>query len=240
MSIGVRHKKLCTTACISHCWQRVCVGQFTWLPRGNSTTKHPDHATAHTRGRWQTLKKDQILMKKRITYHWIKDSMYTFLWAFLASSILFVAIGFFLKSHDSTIKDILILSCIISGIIGARPLLSLFAIPDTLYLKDGKLWLSDGDSIDINDIKIVWIKSIGAGSRKFKYYEIEMTKLPTIFYLKNRKSIVAVERYNIKYIFKEYDGLIKTLVGLGLDSSKIVNSEVKIKHLLGFRDKFKN
>ncbi len=179
-------------------------------------------------------------MKKRITYHWIKDSMYTFLWAFLASSILFIAIGFYIKSYDSIIKDTLILSCIVSGIIGARPLLSLLAIPDTLYLKDGKLWFSDGDSIDINDVKTVLIKRIGAGSRAFKYYEIEMTKLPTIFYLKNRKSIVVVERYNIKYLFREYDGLIKTLEGLGLDTNKRVKSEVKLKHLLGIRDRFKN
>ena len=27
------------TACISHCWQRVCVGYHSWLPCGNSTTK---------------------------------------------------------------------------------------------------------------------------------------------------------------------------------------------------------
>lgn len=179
-------------------------------------------------------------MKKRIAYNWIKDSMYTFLWAFLASSIFFTVMSFFVKSQDSIFLNIFILSLIISVIIGARPLLSLFTKPDTLYLKDGKLCLSDGDFIEINDIKTVWIKRIGAGSREFKYYEIEMTKLPTIFYLKNRKSIIAVERYNIKYIFKEYDGLIITLVGLGLDPSKIVNSEVKIKHLLGFRDKFKN
>jgi hypothetical protein len=190
--------------------------------------------------RLANIKKDQIHMKKRITYHWIKDSMYTFIWASLASAIFFLVISLFVKSQDSIILNILILSCIISITIGARPLLSLFAIPDTIYLKDGKLLLSDGDFIDINDIKTVWIKRIGAGSREFKYYEIEMTKLPTIFYLKNRKSIVAVERYNIKYIFREYNGLVKTLEGLGLDSSKIVNSEVKIKHLLGFRDKFKN
>ena len=179
-------------------------------------------------------------MKKRITYNWIKDSMYTFLWAFLASSILFIAIGFYIKSHDSIIKDILILSFIITGIIGARPLLSLLTIPDTLYLKGGKLWFSDVDFIDVNDIKTVWIKRIGAGSRAFKYYEIEMTKLPTIFFLKNRKSIVVVERYNIKYIFREYNGLIKTLEGLGLDTNKIVKSEVKLKHLFGIRDRFKN
>jgi len=39
------------TACISHCWQRVCKGLYFWLPCGNSTTKRFDDATAHTRGR---------------------------------------------------------------------------------------------------------------------------------------------------------------------------------------------
>ncbi len=39
------------TACISHCWQRVCVGWHFWLPCANSTTKRFDNATAHTRGR---------------------------------------------------------------------------------------------------------------------------------------------------------------------------------------------
>lgn len=162
--------------------------------------------------------------------------MYTFIWAFLAASIFFIVIGFFVKSEDSICINILMVSCIMSLIIGARPIISLFIIPDTLYFMNGKIWL-DGHSIDI---KSVWIKKIGVGSREFKYYEIEMTKLPASFYLKNRKSIVAVERYNIKCIFREYDGLIKTLERLGLNPNKIVNSEVRIKHLLGFRDKFKN
>jgi hypothetical protein len=49
------------TACISHCWQRVCVGWFTWLPRGNSTTKRFGSATAHTRGRWEQQRMKHIL-----------------------------------------------------------------------------------------------------------------------------------------------------------------------------------
>jgi uncharacterized membrane protein HdeD (DUF308 family) len=41
-----------------------CGGNHSWLSCGNSTTKRPDHAMAHTRGRWKQLYKIQLLNHK--------------------------------------------------------------------------------------------------------------------------------------------------------------------------------
>jgi len=48
-----------TTACISHCWQRICGGYHSWLGCGNQTTKRIGNATEHIRGRCAQFYKRQ-------------------------------------------------------------------------------------------------------------------------------------------------------------------------------------
>ena len=58
-------------------------------------------------------------------------------------------------------KSIILISIAISLPIGFRPVIALFAIPDTLYLYDRNLCLSNGEIIDIQNVDCVTINLIG-------------------------------------------------------------------------------
>lgn len=164
--------------------------------------------------------------------------MYTFFWCTgIVTAILSLLVAFW-GPGTSMIHNIIALSCACSIPIGLRPIMGLFAIPNTLYLKHDKLCLQNGEYIDIQDIKTLWIKKIGFGANELKYYEIELTESKALSRKNKRKSILTVERYNILYIFRYNTSLINILIDLGLKPKQIENSKIKLKHLLGIRDRF--
>ncbi len=60
---------LCTTAGISYCWPRVCVGQRTWLPSAKQTKKRSEDATAHTGERLAAMAKKIDTTKNNFMIH---------------------------------------------------------------------------------------------------------------------------------------------------------------------------
>ena len=71
------------------------------------------------------------------------------------------------------------------------------------------------------------------------YNEIILNKVPKTSKSKDRKSLVVVEPYNIGHILQTRLDLLRHLEKLGLSESKIQWNEMKSKHILGFREKFK-
>ncbi len=129
---------------------------------------------------------------------------------------------------------------IITLFIGLRPILSLFAIPDTLYINDNRQIVTKELEVITNDnIQTLEINQIGAGSGHLVYYEMTFKKEPTILKNKKRKSLILIEPYNIKYIFQTRTDLIDKLIKSGLDERKIKMKPIKTKHFWGIRDKFK-
>jgi len=178
-------------------------------------------------------------MRKRISYNWTKDSIYTLKWILISTTIFVLIMNFFVIAQQNMLSEILAISILITLIIGSRPILGLFTIPDTLYLVNNKIELETGELIEPKVIKAVWVKSTGTGPREVSYYEIELTELKTAVLIKNRKTLIAVEPYDIKYPLRKNRNFIKILKGLGLEEDKIFYSKQSWNSILGFRDKFK-
>ncbi|GGG30670.1 hypothetical protein [Pontibacter amylolyticus] len=185
-----------------------------------------------------------MLKKTRITYNWKTDTIYTLFWSFVfvtffvwalqlidliripVNEFLFGIYGFVLP--------------VISFFIGLRPVLSLFTVPDTLFINEkGQLITSDSEIIKIEDIQTLEINQVGAGSGHLVYYELTLNKAPNVLKKKKRNSLILTEPYSIKYIFQTRTDLISQITELGVEVNKIKNKPYNTRYFFGIRDKFK-
>jgi len=165
------------------------------------------------------------------------------LWTGLITSIFVVILHIFKPNGSSLLENIIVFNLILIPItvlfIGLRPILGLRTSVDTLYVSDNKLILGKSEIIKIENIDSVEVHQIGAAESHLLYYEIILKKPPTILKIKDRKSLVAVEPYNIRHILQTRLDVLRHLTRLGLSEDKIQWNEMKTKHILGFREKFK-
>jgi len=123
--------------------------------------------------------------------------------------------------------------------VGLRPVLSLFTFPDTLFLNDiEQLTLSNGDIIELDNIKSLEVNQVGFGQGHLLYYELTFFEKPLSWNNRKRSTLILTERYNIKYIFQTRTDLINKLIDLGLSKKVIQWKPEKTKHLFGIRDRF--
>ncbi len=118
-------------------------------------------------------------MKKttRISYNWKSDVKYTLIWSVI---IITVFLGFLELSSKikRPIHEILIFFYgftlpLITFVIGLRPILSLFTIPDTLFInKNGQLMTENLQIIAPENIKTFELNPIGFGPGYLIYYEM--------------------------------------------------------------------
>jgi len=181
-------------------------------------------------------------MKKiRIAYNWKFDGLYTFFWALVFFTIFLLTFELVAESkrsfHELFLGFYGFGLPIITLFIGFRPILSLFTVPDTLYINEkGLLITGESEIFTVEDIRALEINQVGAGAGHLIYYEITFNKTPYI--LKNRKSLILTEPYNIKYIFKTRTDLVDRLKDLGLLDRKIFTKPYRTKSLLRIRDKY--
>ena len=183
------------------------------------------------------------MKKNRISYNWLIDASYTLIWAILIATLFVLILQTIIHPGEPMIKPLLAINGlfvpIITIFIGLRPILSLFAIPDTLYINDNRQIVTKELEVITNDnIQTLEINQIGAGSGHLVYYEMTFNKEPTILKNKTRKSLILIEPYNIKYIFQTRTDMIDKLINSGLDDRKIKMKPIKTKHFWGIRDKF--
>ena len=184
------------------------------------------------------------MKKTRIAYNWKFDGAYTFFWSLVFLTIFLLTFELLAESkrpsHELLIAFYGFALPIITLFIGLRPILSLFTLPDTLFVNDtGLLMTSESEIITVENISTLEINQVGAGSGYLIYYEMTFIKLPTILKNKKRKSLILIEPYNIKYIFQLRTDFIDRLIELGLEENKIKIKPYKTKNFFGIRDKFK-
>jgi hypothetical protein len=123
--------------------------------------------------------------------------------------------------------------------VGLRPVISLFTLPDILFLNDsGQLTLKNGDIIKIDNIKSLEVNQVGFGQGHLVYYELTFFEKPINWNKRKRSSLILTERYNIKYIFQTRTDFIDKLIDLGFSEKAIQWKQGKTKYLFGIRDKF--
>lgn len=183
------------------------------------------------------------IKKNRISYNWLADSAYTMVWTSIFTTLLVISIQIFSQNKPfiQPLISINIFAILIpTFFIGLRPILSLFTIPDTLYVNHkGQLVTKESEVITHDKIQALEINQVGAGSGHLIYYKMTFNKVPSILKNKKRKSLILIEPYNIKHIFQTRTDLIDKLIDLGLDERKVKSKPFKTKHIWGIRDKFK-
>ena len=183
------------------------------------------------------------MSKQRISYHWLKDMVYTATWSFIITTIFVIIIEIILHNDKQFIKPILAINLLIIPFsilfLGLRPILGLRIIPDTLFINKNKLTLENEEVILIENIISIEVHQIGAAQSHLLYYEIILKEIPKSIKIRKRKSLVIVEPYNIKYLFDTRVDFLQHLIDLGFPEEKINWKEVKTKHIFGFREKFK-
>lgn len=180
----------------------------------------------------------------RISYNWRQDATYTCIWAIIIVTLFVLILQALIHPGESLTMPLLAINGffvpIITFFVGLRPVLGLFAIPDTLYINaQGQLITSTAEVITMEDIDRLEICQVGAGAGHLIYYEMTLKKIPSILKGRKRKSLVMTERYNIKHLFQTRTDLIDKLVCLGLDEKKVSARPYSIKGFWGIRDKFK-
>ena len=184
------------------------------------------------------------MKRNRISYNWRHDATYTFIWAIIIATLFVLILQTIIHPGKPIIKPLLAINGlfvpIVTLFIGLRPVLSLFTIPDTLYINDkGQIVTKELEVITNDKIQNLEINQVGAGSGHLIYYEMTFNKELSILKNKKRKSLILIEPYNIKYIFQTRTDLIDKLIDLGLDERKVKSKSYKTKHFFGIRDKFK-
>ncbi|NVK03793.1 MAG: hypothetical protein HWD92_03175 [Flavobacteriia bacterium] len=183
------------------------------------------------------------MTKKRISYHWFKDMIYTIIWTTIIVSIFAIIIQIIIHNDFKFIPLLIVLNLSFvpaSAIfVGLRPILGLRIVPDTLYIVNNNLILKNGEEIDLDNVKSVDVHEIGAAQSHFVYYEITLKKSPKLLDHRKRKSLVVVEPYSIRDFFRIRLDFLGHLTELGMSEGKIKWNKMKTKHILGFRDKFK-
>jgi len=184
------------------------------------------------------------MKKTRITYNWKFDGLYALIYLSVFLTVFLLIFEFsadFKKPlHKLLIAFYGIFLPILTLFIGFRPILSLFTVPDTLYINEkGQLITTELEIISLKNIESLEINQVGAGSGHLLYYEIICNKPPTVLRNKKRKSLILIEPYNIKYIFQTRTDFVDRLIEIGLEENKINNKPYKTKNFFGLRDKFK-
>jgi hypothetical protein len=180
----------------------------------------------------------------RISYNWKTDFIYALLWSFVFVTFFVWAlllIGLVRIPINEFLFGIYGFGIpVISIFIGFRPILSLFTVPDTLFLnQNGQLLTSDSEIIKIEDIQSLEINQVGAAAGHLIYYELTLYKTPDVLKKKKRNSLILTEPYNIKYIFQSRTDLIDKLTQLGVEVKKIKYKPYSTRHFFGVRNKFK-
>lgn len=184
------------------------------------------------------------MKRNRISYNWRHDATYTLLWAIIISTLFVLILQTIIHPGKPLLEPLLAINGLVVPIttlfIGLRPILSLFTIPDTLYINDkGQIVTKESEVITNNKIQSLEINQVGAGSGHLIYYEMTFNNELSILKNKKRKSLILIEPYNIKYIFQTRTDLIDKLIDSGLDERKVTSKPYKTKHFFGIRDKFK-
>jgi len=183
------------------------------------------------------------LKRTRITYNWARDTIYTLTWTLIVTTLFVIVLQTIIHPGESMIKPWLAINGlfvpIITFFIGLRPVLSLFTLPDTLFLNEGgQLTIRNGDIIKTDNIKSLEINQVGFGQGHLVYYELTFFEKPISWNNRKRSSLILTERYNIKYIFQTRTDFIDKLIDLGLSEKAIQWKQGKTKHLFGIRDRF--
>ena len=181
---------------------------------------------------------------KRISYNWFIDMFYTMFWAILITTTFVICLQPIIHPGKSMLAPILAINGlfipIITIFIGLRPVVGLFVIPDTLYIDNRKrIYLNNREEIKIENIAKIDVKQIGAAQSHLIYYELTLNDLPKRLQKRKRKSLIIIEPYNIKHIFQTRLDFLSLMADYGLSEEKIEWNEMKMKHILGIRDKFK-
>lgn len=142
-----------------------------------------------------------------------------------------------LAPQQNMIQSILLLSLAISLPIGFRPVYSLFRIPDTLYEAHGNIYRSNGDCLSINSIIGLTINVVGIGAGELQYYTVELAPSITKSAHSASRYLVLVERYNIKHLLQTRTDILTRFMEAGLDANRISRKQIRLKHILGFRDR---
>lgn len=184
------------------------------------------------------------MRQNRISYNWKYDATYTFIWAIIIVSLFILVFQTILHPGKPIIKPLLAINGlfvpIITFFIGLRPILSLFTIPDTLFINNkGQLMTGDLEIITPEDIKSLELNRIGFGSGHLIYYEMTFYKTLNVLKNKKRKSLIVTEPYNMKYIFQSRTDFVDKLINIGLEENKIKTNPYKTRHFFGLRDRFK-
>jgi hypothetical protein len=184
------------------------------------------------------------LKRNRISYNWRHDATYTFIWVVIITTLFVLLLQAIFHPGKPITEPLLAINGLVVPIItlfiGLRPILSLFTIPDTLYIDyKGQIVTKEWEVITNDEIHTLEINQVGAGSGHLIYYEMTFNKEPSILKNKKRKSLILIEPYNLKYLFQTRTDLIDKLIDSGLDEIKVKFKPFKAKHFLGIRDKFK-
>ena len=183
------------------------------------------------------------MKRTRITYNWASDTVYTLICSLIFTTAFAIVLQTIIHPGESIVKPLLAINGlfvpIITFFIGLRPVLSLFTIPDTLFLNEsGQLTRSNGEVIRTDNIKSIDINQLGLGQGHLIYYELIFFEKPVNWNNRKRSSLILTERYNIKYIFQTRTDFIDKLIDLGLSEKTIRWKQGKTKHLFGIRDRF--
>lgn len=181
---------------------------------------------------------------KRISYHWLKDMTYTMAWSVILMPIFLTLLHLTIYQSPPDFDFLLIAELILvpmsTVFIGLKPLIGLYSSVDTLYIDQfNNLAFKTGEIIDIENIETVNVHQVGSVGSRMKYYEILTIELPRMIMFRKRKSMVIVEPYDIRNIFQSRTDFLTHLIERGLPKEKIHWKKLKIKHLFGFREKFK-
>ena len=143
------------------------------------------------------------MKRNRISYNWRHDATYTFIWAIIIATLFVLILQTIIHPGKPIIKPLLAINGlfvpIVTLFIGLRPVLSLFTIPDTLYINDkGQIVTKELEVITNDKIQILEINQVGAGSGHLIYYEMTFNKELSI--LKNNlfKVITILQSQNDK------------------------------------------
>ena len=168
---------------------------------------------------------------------------YTAIWATIITTIFVIILQIVIHNGNQFIKPLLALNLLFVPLAtlfgGLRPILGLRIVPDTLYIDRNKLTFKNGEEIDIENIESVNVHQIGAAQSHLLYYEMTLRENPKFLMNRKRKSLVMVEPYDIRHFFQTRLDFLGHLTELGLTEKKIEWNEMKTKHILGFREKFK-
>lgn len=185
------------------------------------------------------------MKEKRVSYNWLIDMFYTLFWALLITTVFVIFLQLLIHPEKLMLTPILVINGlfvpIITIFIGLRPVVSLFVIPDTLFVDNrNRIYLNNREEIKIENIEKIDVKQIGAAQSHMIYYELTLNDLPKKLQKRKRKSLVIIEPYNIKHTFRTRLDFLSLMADFGLNEEKIYWNEVKTRHIFGIRDKFKN